>query len=112
MFELVGGVKAATSAGRRVAHEEEPPHNPGASHALAFGVPRITQFQDLLQTRIDPRAASLSYNNSRIRLTLPRQKLEHCRLHRRGRRRGRCYYDLGMLVGTEMGNKKRQSKTH
>jgi len=37
-FEIAGGVKAATSADMRVAHEEGPPHNPGASHALAFGV--------------------------------------------------------------------------
>jgi len=37
-FELAGGVKAATSAGTRVAHEERSPYNPGASLALAFGV--------------------------------------------------------------------------
>ena len=42
----------------RVAHEEGPPYNPGASLALAFGVPRITHFHDLLQIRIDPRAAT------------------------------------------------------
>ena len=102
-FELAGGVKAATSAGMKVAHKERSPYNPGVSLALAFGVPRITHFHDLPQTRIDPGAASPSSNNSRIRPTSSRQRLEHCRLHRRDRRRGRCYYDLGMLVSTEMG---------
>ena len=74
-FELAGGVKAATSAGMRVAHEDGPLYNPGASLALAFGAPRITHFHDLLQIRIDPPADSLSSNNSRIRPTSSRQNL-------------------------------------
>ena len=76
----MGGVKAGTSAGMRVALEERSPYNPGASLALAFGVPRITHSHDLLQIRINPRADRLSSNNSRIRPTSTRQKLEHCRL--------------------------------
>ena len=42
-------MKAATSAGMRIAHEERSPYNPDVSLALAFGVPRITHFNDHLQ---------------------------------------------------------------